>query len=389
MAEKAAMPVHIRRNGFDPDPELAQLRRKSPVSRVDFVSGGNGWLVTRYEDTRTVLGDPERFPSHPSPFIAQETGSPADPPPGFLLSYNPPDHTRLRRMLAPAFTVKRMRELRPRVEEMVHDHLDAIDKAGAPADLVSMFTLPIPSLAICELLDVPYADRAAFQDRSVRRTDFAASLEQRAAAFAESQDYLAGLVAAQRVAPGEGVIGMLVREHGDNLSDQELVGVADLLLIAGHDTTAHMLSLGILLLLRHPEHVAKIHDDATVEEMLRYLSVVHSGIPRVAQENVVLGGQLIEAGDRVVCSLPSANRDETLGADTGRFDPDRRIPGQIAFGHGIHHCLGAPLARMELGIAYPALFRRFPGLRLAVPAEEIRFHSHSVVYGVESLPVAW
>ncbi|HVW39908.1 MAG TPA: cytochrome P450 [Amycolatopsis sp.] len=389
MAEKTTMPVHIRRDGFDPDPGLAELRRECPVSRVDLVTGGSGWLVTRYDDARAVLGDPDRFPSHPNAFIAQDTESPAGPPPGFLLSYNPPEHTRLRRMLAPAFTAKRMRRLRPRVEEMVSDQLDAIERAGAPADLVPMFTLPIPSLAICELLGVPYADRAAFQDRSVRRTDFAASLEQRAAAFAETQAYLAELVAAQRATPGDDILGMLVREHGDTLSDPELTGVADLLLIAGHDTTAHMLALGILLLLNHPGHVAKIHDEATIEEMLRYLSVVHSGIPRVARENAVLGGQLIEAGDWVVCSLPSANRDETLGPEPGRFDPDRRIPGHIAFGHGIHHCLGAPLARMELGIAYPALFRRFPDLRLAVPPEDVRFHSHSVVYGVESLPVAW
>jgi cytochrome P450 len=190
------------------------------------------------------------------------------------------------------------------------------------------------------------------------------------------------------------MLGMLIREHGTGISDDELIGIGDLLLLAGHDTTSHMLSLGSLLLLCHPDQLAVVRDrddevDPAIEEMLRYLSVVHSGIPRVAQEDVQLGDALIKAGDWVVCSLPSANRDEALGEGMERFDVTRKVPAHIAFGHGIHHCIGAPLARMQMRIAYPALLRRFPTLRLAVPIEDVRFHPHSVVYGVASLPVAW
>jgi cytochrome P450 len=392
MAETPLMPVHIRRDQFDPVPELGRLRREQPVSRVNLAIGGTGWLVTRYEDARVVLGDPARFPSRSDGFVAQTTGN--GPPPGLLLSYNPPEHTALRRLLTPEFTVKRMRRLRPRVEAIVTEHLDAIEQAGPPADLVPAFALPIPSLVICELLGVPYADRADFQRRSAQRSDFAAGLEERAAAFAESRDYMVDLVAAQRADPDENMLGMLIREHGNGISDDELVGVADLLLLAGHDTTSHMLSLGTLLLLRHPDQLIAVRDnddqiDQAIEEMVRYLSVVHSGIPRVAQEDVTLGGQDIKAGDWVVCSLPSANRDASLGADMDRFDLTRKVPAHIAFGHGVHHCLGAPLARMEMRIAYPALLRRFPVLRLAIPIEDVPFHSHSVVYGVASLPVNW
>ncbi|WP_236794624.1 cytochrome P450 [Amycolatopsis sp. GM8] len=388
------MPVHIRRTEFDPVPELARLRRERPVSRVSLVTGGTAWLVTRYDDARAVLGDPARFPSHPNAFVAKPGESADGPSPGMLLSYNPPRHTTLRRRLAPAFTVKRMRQLRPRVEAIVAEHLDAVEQAGPPADLVSAFALPIPALVICELLGVPFADRADFQRRGVRRTDFQASLQERTAAFAESRAYMVELVAAQRADPDDSLLGMLVREHGTELSDAELVGIADLLLLAGHDTTSHMISLGTLLLLRHPRYFAAVRDhddriDATIEEMLRYLSVVHSGIPRVAREDVTLGGERIEAGDWVVCSLPSANRDDALGADPDRFDPERKVPAHIAFGHGIHHCIGAPLARMQLGIVFPALLRRFPALRLAVPMADLRFHSHSVVYGLQALPVSW
>ncbi|MER8002296.1 cytochrome P450 [Streptomyces sp. NPDC095613] len=401
MTRTPDMPVHIRRDRFDPAPELGRLRTEQPVSRVRLVTGAPAWLVTRYEDVREVLGDSGRFGN-------SEDGRPAGAPPlrvpdteaevprlwspGNLLAYDPPEHTRLRRLVTGEFTVKRMRRLRPRIEAIVTEHLDAMERSGPPADLVQSFALPIPSLVICELLGVPYTDRADFQHRSNIRLDLSLGLDRRVAAMRESQEYMAGLVAAQRKRPGEDMLGMLVREHGDEISDEELTGLADLLLIAGHETTSNMLGLGTLFLLRNPGHLAWArqdeHIDAVVEELLRHLSIVHTVIPRVVRADTVVSGQPLKAGDLVVCSLPAANRDPALTADPDRFDPGRKV-SHLAFGHGIHHCLGAPLARMEMRIAYPALLRRFPALRPAVPFEEVRFRMYSVVHGLESLPVAW
>jgi cytochrome P450 len=240
---------------------------------------------------------------------------------------------------------------------------------------------------------VPYADREGFQRRSNARLNVFADISARRSALEESQAYMAELVSRQRANPGDDMIGMLVREHGDEIGDAELIGVGDLLLLAGHETTSNMLGLGTLLLLLNPDQLALVRDgdqvEQAVEELLRYLSIVHSVMPRIAREDVVLSGQRIEAGDALICSIPSANRDPSIGDDLDRFDLTREIGPHLAFGHGIHHCLGAPLARMEMRIAFPALLRRFPSLRLAVPVEDVPFRVFSAVFGVESLPVAW
>ncbi|WP_424528792.1 cytochrome P450 [Sphaerisporangium viridialbum] len=400
MTETPLAPTHIRRDRFDPIPELARLRADEPVSRVELFFGQSAWLLTRYEDVREVLGDATRFSNRmrapfgvPAPDTEGHTPETPRVVSGVLIGYDPPDHTRLRRLLTPEFTMRRMRRLQPRIEAIVAEHLQAMEDAGSPADLVKSFALPIPSLVICELLGVPYADREGFQRRSNARLNVFLDLSARAAALAESQAYMGELVARQRANPGDDMIGMLVREHGDAISDAELVGVSDLLLLAGHETTSNMLGLGTLLLLLNPDQLAAMRDgeevDQMVEELLRFLSIVHTVVPRTAKEDVVLSGQQIKAGETLVCSIPAANRDPSLGDDLDRFDPSRDAGPHLAFGHGIHHCLGAPLARMEMRIAFPALLRRFPGLRLAVPVEEVPFRSFSVVYGVESLPVAW
>ncbi|MCK2214799.1 cytochrome P450 [Actinomadura sp. ATCC 31491] len=388
------VPVHLRRDGLDPAPELARLRAERPVTKVRLPRGAEVWLVTRYDDVREVLGDAARFSSADGVRAGLGRPTPRQGAFGVLIGYDPPDHTRLRRLLAPEFTVRRMERLRPRVEAIVAGHLDAMAAAGPPADLVTSFALPVPSLVICELLGVPYADRAEFQQRSARRLSVTLDAEAQVAAGLESQAYLRELVARQRSDPGDDLIGMLVREHGAGLADEELVGLADLLLLAGHETTANMLALGTLLLLRDPEQrelVRRGQDvDRAVEELLRYLSVVHAVLPRTAREDVVLAGERIRAGDVLLCSLPAANRDPAVGGDPERFDVSRRpASGHVAFGHGVHHCLGAPLARLELRVAFPALLRRFPGLRLAAPVEELAFKSLAVIYGVESLPVTW
>lgn len=219
-------------------------------------------------------------------------------------------------------------------------------------------------------------------------------LEERAAAGAESLAYMADLVARQRAEPGDDLLGMLVREHGGELTDQEMAGIGDLLLLAGHETTASMLGLGTALLLLNPDQLALLRDrpgsvDAAVEELLRYLTIVHSTVPRTARTDVVIGGQLIRAGDRVLCSLPAANRDGGLGGGMDRLDLTREPVPHLAFGYGAHYCLGAHLARMEMRTAFPALLQRFSSLRLAMPIEEVAFRASSPVYGLESLPVTW
>ena len=400
MTEAPVIPLHMQRTQFDPVEELGRARDTEGVRRVMTPFGVPAYLVTRYEDVREVLADTVRF-SNASRHSFAPPGGPdfdeaelAEMRAGQLLAFDPPDHTRLRRMLIPEFTVRRMHRLEPRVVEIVNAALDDLEGGGRPNDLVSHFALPVPSLVICELLGVPYADRAEFQHRTRCLLDVSLPIEQRVALQRESRAYMARLVEHAQTAPGVDMLGMLVREHGHDLSTAELIGIASLLLVAGHETTSNMLALGTLALLRHPEQLAMMRDDPTlvepgIEELLRWLSVVHSGAPRTTTTEVKLAGHTIPAGELLVLALPAANRDPGHTEDPDRLDITRGGLGHVAFGHGVHHCLGAPLARMEMRIAFPALFRRFPNLALAVPYENIGFRAHHVVYGLHDLPVTW
>ena len=395
------LPLQMRRCGFDPDPALTALREGPGVTRVENAFGMTSWLVTRQADVRRLLGDPEAFSNAWSPAqLNQELAREVDPEQmqanrrGNLLAYDPPEHTRLRRMLTPEFTMRRMRRLEPRIVDIVETHLDAMETAGPPADLVAQFALPIPSLVICELLGVPYEDREEFQHRTGRLLDISLPIEERRGLQIESRAYMTRLVERARRDPGEDMLGMLVREHGDDLEQAELVGIAGLLLIAGHETTSNMLGLGTLALLRHPDQLAVVRDDpdsvaGAVEELMRWLSIVHSGAPRLATRDVEIDGVTIPRGDLVAFALPTANRDPEVYDHPDALDIGRGTMNHVGFGHGVHHCLGAPLARMEMRIAFPALLRRFPGLRLAVDDNEVEFRSFHVVYGLRSLPVAW
>ncbi|MFF0869425.1 cytochrome P450 [Nonomuraea sp. NPDC003560] len=398
MTESSAVPLHMRRVEFDPAPELGEVRDQERIKRIDTLLGLEAWVVTRYADVREVLGDADRF-RLARQGSARMPGAPelteeqlAELRAGNLLGQDPPEHTRLRRMLTPEFTIRRMKRLEPRIRDIVHEHLDAMEAAGSPADLVSSFALPIPSLVICELLGVPYEDRADFQRRSGRMLDLSLPVEQRVAANFESRAYMRELVTRMRTEPGEDLLGMLIREHGDDLTTSELVGIGNLLLLAGHETTSNMLSLGTLALLRNPGQLELLRKeperiDATVEELLRWLSIVHSGTIKITSREVELAGRTIGAGEMIMCSLPAANRDPGFIADPDTLDITRGAPGHVAFGHGVHHCLGAPLARMEMKIAFPALFERFPGLRPTDSTPE--FRSFNVVYGLTELEVAW
>ncbi|HEY0814974.1 MAG TPA: cytochrome P450 [Pseudonocardia sp.] len=397
MTQAPTMPLHMRRNRFAPVDELRELREGAGIRSFTTPFGAQAWLVTHYADVREVLGDATHFSNNAaftSPQDPRSDEERAKARAGQLLAFDPPEHTRLRRLLTPEFTVRRMNRLEPRITEIVQQHLDALEVAGSPADLVPTFALPIPSLVICELLGVPYADRAEFQARTARQLDLSLPMDERLALGRAGRAYMDALVARAKADPGEDMLGMLVREHAGEITDDELAGIGSLLLIAGHETTSNMLGLGTLALLVHPDQLAVVRDDPdavapAVEELLRWLSIVHSGVVRIAKTDVEISGQPVPAGSLVICSLPTANRDPELVADPERLDVTRGAAGHLAFGHGVHHCLGAPLARMEMRIAFPALLRRFPDLALDVPLEEVPFRAFHFIYGLLALPVKW
>ncbi|MFJ1894396.1 MULTISPECIES: cytochrome P450 [unclassified Streptomyces] len=382
----------LRRDGLDPVDRLARTRAKRPVHKVSLPFGMDAWVVSGYEESKAVLGSADGF-STDFAHLATNAGVAAEQSPGGLGFNDPPVHTRLRRILTPEFTMRRLRRLTPRIDAIVEERLDAMEAARGPVDLVQEFALPIPSLTICELLGVPYEDRSDFQQLAMDRFDLFAGTTAPFGAMSESLEYFRGVVKAQREKPGDGLLGMIVREHGDDVDDEELAGLADGVLTGGFETTASTIALGSLVLLRNRDVLERIrHDDAMtapfVEEVLRYLSAVQIAFPRFARRDIEIGGVVIPEGDMVLCSLSGANRDAGYVTDDGRFDPHRTSSGgHLAFGHGIHRCVGAELARMELRTAYPALVRRFPGMRLAVPPQDLDFRKLSIVYGIESLPV--
>ncbi|GII82317.1 cytochrome P450 [Sphaerisporangium siamense] len=380
---------------FDPPTELIQAREHGPISRFPFPGGHQGWLVTGYDLVRSVLAD-SRFSSrkelmrhHPLIDYGDIEVPPA--PPGEFLLMDEPRHSRYRKPLVGRFTVRRMRLLTERVERITADHLDAMEKAGPAADLVTAFAKPIPAIVICELLGVPYEDRGRFQENIDKFLGGETGDEELLAAYLATQQYLAELVAAKRAEPTDDVLSDLL---DSDLTDEELKGMALILLSAGFDTTANMLALGTFALLRNPEQLAALRADPAladqaVEELLRYLSIAKQ-FHRVALEDVELGGHTIEAGTTVILSLNTADRDPERFPDPHRLDLRRQDGGHLAFGHGIHQCLGQQLARVEMRVAFPALFNRFPTLRLAVPAEEVSLRPETAdIYGVKSLPVTW
>ncbi|GIH22694.1 cytochrome P450 [Acrocarpospora phusangensis] len=379
---------------FDPPAELIDARRHGPISRYPFPGGHPGWLVTGYDLVKAVLAD-SRFSSrkelmrHPSIDLAGFEIPPA--PPGEFLLMDEPQHSRYRKPLVGKFTARRMRLLTERIEQITADHLDAMAKAGPPADLVTAFAKPIPAIVICELLGVPYEDRGSFQEQIETFLSGEASDEDQIAAYTATQHYLAELVATKRADPTDDVLSDLT---DSDLTDEELKGMSLILLAAGFDTTANTLALGTFALLRNPAQLAALRADPAladqaVEELLRYLSVAKTFM-RTALEDVELGGTIIEAGSTVILSYHTANRDPERFSDPHVLDIRRQDGGHLAFGHGIHQCLGQQLARVEMRVAFPALVRRFPTLRLAVPADEVALRPETAdVFGVKSLPVAW
>ncbi|MEU4447054.1 cytochrome P450 [Actinosynnema sp. NPDC050801] len=393
------LPMDRDAGPFDPPRAITRLRDARPVSPLVFPDGHEGWLVTGYDEVRQVMSD-TRFSSrrdvdvvhvpYETPGIPAAT-EPSPQVPGLFISMDPPDHTRLRRKLTGAFTVKRMKTLEAQITDTVERQLDRMAELTPPVDLVEEFALPVPSLVICELLGVPYADRETFQVNSAKFLEKDVALDEKMAAYGAMTAYLAELVTGKRAAPGEDLLSDLARQ--DDLAIDELVGIAFLLLLAGHETTANMLALGTFALLEHPEQLAGLRADpdllpGAVEELMRYLCVADI-FYRYATEDVEVGGETIGKGSTVVVSLLAANRDPRRFDRPDALDVRRQARGHLSFGHGVHQCLGQQLARIEMRAGFEGLLRRFPTLELAVPAGEVEVKSDMNIYGVHALPVTW
>jgi cytochrome P450 len=397
------LPMERDAGPFDPPRAITRLREARPVSPMVFPDGHEGWLVTGYDAVRQLMAD-TRFSSrqdlgilHVPYHVPDEVpGMPVatEPPPqlpGVFIAMDPPDHTRLRSRLTGAFTVKRMKVIEEQIIDIVERQLDELACLDPPVDLVETFALPVPSLVICELLGVPYADRGRFQVDSAKFLEKDIPLDEKLTAYGALTTYLSELVTRKRAAPGEDILSDLGRH--DDLTVEELTGSAFLLLLAGHETTANMLALGTFALLQHPEQLAKLRASPdllpdAVEELLRYLSVVDI-LYRYAAEDLELGGETIRKGSTVVVSLLAANHDPQRFDDPDTLDIHRKPRGHLSFGHGFHHCLGNQLARIEMRVGFEALLRRFPTLALAIPAREVKLKTNMQIYGVHELPVTW
>ncbi|MFJ4840726.1 cytochrome P450 [Streptomyces sp. NPDC088746] len=394
-----SMPV-ARTALLDPPAEYTALREDQPILKVRFPNGTSGWLVTRFEEGSEVFGHPKlsaRRPRHDTPEgESSEAGEDAPFNPTFVMM-DEPDHSQYRRLLSGRFTPKSVaQKLQPYIDRIVDEHLDAIEAGPATFDLIQALALPIPCLVICELLGVPYADRDGFHEATEQLMDMSRPRAERDAGAHWLIDYITKLVAEKRrTKVQDGILSELIG-HADAedgfLTDDEVIGMGVLLLFAGHDTTASMLGLSSLTLLTHPEQRADLvaHPEKAgpaVEELLRYLTIVQFGLGRVALEDVEIGGRTIRAGELVVVAMPAANRDPRIFTDPDIPDFDRKITRHLAFGYGVHQCLGQNVARAELKTVLPRLFTRFPDLRLAVPVDEVPMDVLGTNYAVKKLMV--
>lgn len=379
---------------YQPPTAYDPLRAARPLARITLYDGRPAWLVTGHALARDLLADPRlstdrTHPDFPAPtarFAGVRDRRSA------LLGVDDPEHRTQRRMVIPGFTLRRAAELRPRIQQIVDERLDAMIAQGPPADLVTAFALPVPSMVICALLGVPYADHDFFEEQSRRllRGPTAADTQD---ARARLEAYFDELIDRKRTEPGDGLVDDLVHLDDGTPTRQELISLAVILLVAGHETTANMISLGTYTLLQHPERLAELRADpallpTAVEELLRLLSIA-DGLLRRATEDIEVDGTKIREGDGVLFSTSVINRDESVYADPDTLDWHRPARHHVAFGFGIHQCLGQNLARAELEIALHALLDRLPELRLAAPADAIPFKPGDTVQGMLELPVTW
>lgn len=374
--------------------EAYREAQKTPgMPRVQLPYGEPAWLATRYADARLVLGD-KRF----SRAMAADRDEPRlreGRTTGGILSIDPPDHTRLRTLVAKAFTVRRVEQLRPRVREIASQLVTDMKAAGPPVDLVDAFALPLPVAVICELLGVPVEDRPKFRvwsDNALSTSRL--TVEQFVASREEMRDYMRGLISGHRAEPADDLMTALIeaRDQEDRLSELELVDLCVGILVAGHETTASQIPNFVVTLMDHPAALDRLRSDPSlipgaVEELLRFVPLgAGSGFPRYATEDVQVGDVLVRAGEPVVVAVGAANRDPLRFDDADELRVDRQATAHLGFGHGVHHCLGAALARMELQEALRALLFELPGLRVA---GDIQWKTEMLVRGPVTMPVGW
>jgi cytochrome P450 len=384
---------------LDPPPAYGELRETQPVCPVTMANGQSAWLLTRYSDVKQMLGDARSssdrskpgFPAYPLP--AEELGK------RWLARLDPPEHDVIRRMVAPEFSVRRIRAMRPRLEELLEELLDEFTCKPQPADFVSEFALRYTSTVICDLLGIPPGDHEMFY-RVVALCLVADPAPDRVQEALEANqvfvDFVERLITAKQEDPADDLISRLIIEQvrPGHLSRSELIDLTRFFIVAGYETTGNTMALGVLVLLRHRDQLDLLKAEPArweraVEEILRYTTITHSGRRRVAVADIELGGTAIPGGDGMVGAPDAANRDPAVFPDPDRFDIGREGPQHLAFGFGVHTCMGAPLARLELQIAFPALFRRMPDLQVAVPFDELPFKYDSQIYGLHELPVSW
>ncbi|MEU4216925.1 cytochrome P450 [Actinoplanes sp. NPDC026623] len=386
---------------FAPAAAVREMTRENPVGRVRIWDGSTPWFVTRHADQRALLNDPrlsidEKRPGYPHMTRSRAASAPYHP--ALITNTDPPEHTRLRRTVNGPFMVKRVEALRPHIQRILDGLIDDLLAGPKPADLVPAVALPVPTLVITELLGAPYQDHELFQTASHVLVSHDSTPQQAQEAARALGGYLGELFDAKAADPADDVISeMAGRVGAGEMTRVEAVTMAGAILIAGHETSANMISLGTLALLRNPDQLALLRENAgdagfvagAVEELLRYLTIVHTGIRRIAVEDIPLHGEVIKAGDGVIFDLSGANWDDERFPDPGRLDLRRPARSHHAFGYGPHQCIGQSLARVELQVVYGTLYARIPTLALAVAFEEVPFAMEGVAYGLRSLPVTW
>ncbi|MDJ0341868.1 cytochrome P450 [Streptomyces sp. H10-C2] len=384
---------------YQPPAGYEQLREQGPLARVTLFDGRTAWVVAGNDEGRALLPDPRlsvdvRNPDFPlmAPRIEaqRERATP-------LIGVDDPEHARQRRMSIPGFGIRRVNALRPEIEKIADTLIDRMTEKGSSADLVTDFALPLPSAAICLLLGIPFEDHDYFAERS--RHVLSSSGEEQAAqaqqAFGEILTYLYDLIGEREADPRDGLLDELISQRllEGAVDRNELAMIATVLLVSGHETTANMIGISVLTLLEHPQQLAALRADpalmpGAVDELFRFTSIGDT-LPRVATEDIEVGGQLIKAGDGVIVSNMLMNRDPSAFENADQLDIRRAAGRHVAFGFGIHQCIGQNLARAEMEIALERLFTRLPNLRLAIPASEVQGKPAFVLQGVEELPVTW